>query len=251
MAETQSQSVFLPAIPPHLLTREDIEFLSAFHIETVTLENGHIRLFAIEWCTEGHDTEGDYTEDQLFARLQEIIRRSKGELTVITKETCYFSEQAVPGEDEVGGSAVVITADAVFYEGTGPWRENKVDELTSSKAAKSNFLLVVERDSREESTFATIEALVVGFEPEEARFLQNLKEALAHWMRSTPEGKAAWERSCEDFNIGDLAGEDFSEGSVLGSILAAHGITNLDITISSQHKAHGWTYDTVLIGTDH
>ena len=68
--------------------------------------------------------------------------------------------------------------------------------------------LIVRRDSRDEETFAVIEWN--GVHPSE--LLAALRRALTEW-RKTPEGRAAWEASGHDFNIGDLSGEHCQRGT--------------------------------------
>ena len=57
----------------------------------------------------------------------------------------------------------------------------------------------VVRDSFKEYTFAVVSADVKDEKlADEEVFLGKLKEACSQWIRTTPEGKKAWDDSCED-----------------------------------------------------
>jgi hypothetical protein len=101
--------------------------------------------------------------------------------------------------------------------------------------------LIVRRDSRDEETFAVIEW--DGVHPSE--LIDGLRRALADWQQ-TPQGRAAWEASCHDFNIGDLSGEHCRRGA-LAKMLARHGIRHLEIDVRSCDEPACWTYDTRLM----
>ena len=163
----------------HLLTEEDREFLSSFKIMWESQEDGRLYLYSLEWCTEGYDYETmeDLGEDALFARFQEIIARSNGELPLISIEKCYFSEEAVPGHDEVGGSAIIITADKVEYIGTGEWLDGKISEYedgftstTRRLDAPSKKLLAAAESALEllRKWHGTSEGVIVGLALKEA-----------------------------------------------------------------------------------
>ena len=47
-------------------------------------------------------------------------------------------------------------------------------------------------------------------------------EGLTHWVSTTDEGQAAWEASCEDFNVGGLADQGVPEA--LSKWLSERGI---------------------------
>lgn len=131
MADYFSHSVFQPTIPKKLFTDDDLMFLAAFHIDTEPEGEDKFYLFADDWCTnavyeDDEGTERKLDEDDLFARFQEIIKRSNGELPWISKETSYDCSKMRP--DGFGGSAVFITADDVQYFGTSSWLEQKISE---------------------------------------------------------------------------------------------------------------------------
>lgn len=134
MADYSSQSVFQPTILKHLLTDDDLDFLSAFRIDTEPDGDDKLYLFADDWCTnavienEG-GTERKLDEDDLFSRFQEIIRRSNGALPWISKETSYTCSKM--RKDGFGGSAVFITADDVQFTGTSGWLEQRINEAES------------------------------------------------------------------------------------------------------------------------
>lgn len=66
------------------------------------------------------------------------------------------------------------------------------------------------------------------------------------WVNDTPEGRAAWRRSSEDYNIGDLV-SDLHDPSLQPRLSAAQ-IVDLSVECFADLTAHGdWTYDTVLV----
>ncbi len=92
--------------------------------------------------------------------------------------------------------------------------------------------LIVRRDSRDEETFAVIEWN--GVHPSE--LLAALRRALAEWQQ-TPEGREAWEASCHDFNVGDLANEPY-EFEPLAEVLSRHGVHGLQIDVLQLRRPH-------------
>jgi hypothetical protein len=134
MADYYSQSIFQPSIPKHLLTEDDLDFLTAFNIDTEPAGEDMLYLFAEDWCTSAvmeyeDGSERDLDENDLYTRFQEIIRRSNGELPWIYKETSYGCNKMRP--DGFGGSAVFITADDVQFYGTSIWLEERISEAES------------------------------------------------------------------------------------------------------------------------
>lgn len=135
MAEYSKQSVFQPFIPQRLLTPEDRCVIKAFGI-TITVsptDMDNVYLFSDTWSVDGvlESTDGkkeslQLNEGDLFACLQAIIRRSKGELTWISQECAYTCSQHSP--DGFGGSAVFITAHDVQYTSTSHWLEQRIGE---------------------------------------------------------------------------------------------------------------------------
>jgi hypothetical protein len=136
MADNQSQAIFQPFIPKRLINDEDRRLIEAFGISIVPHGEEQVYLYADDWATTGHvendGKESTLSEDDLYGCLQEIIRRSNGELTWMSRETAYTSSEMNP--DGFGGSAIFITADEVQYFGTSSWLEQKIEELDARAA---------------------------------------------------------------------------------------------------------------------
>lgn len=132
MADYISQGVFRPSIPKHLISMEDRQIIEAFGISVEPDCDDKLVLFADNWCNRGaivaEDSKDDIklTEDDLYARFQEIIRRSNGELSWISRETAYTCTEN--RSDGFGGSAVFITADTVQFIATDAWLEQRKHE---------------------------------------------------------------------------------------------------------------------------
>jgi hypothetical protein len=134
MADYFRHSIFQPFIPKHLLSAEDREFFELFGITVEELRPGNIEtyyLYADEWCTEAviinaDGSERKLSEDDLFQRFQEIIRRSNGELSWISQENSYTCNRMRPGG--FGGSAIFITENDVQYVSTSEWLTQRVEE---------------------------------------------------------------------------------------------------------------------------
>lgn len=136
MADYMNQAVFQPSIPKHLINDEDRRIIEAFSIIFETDGEDKFYLYAEEWCCNGFlnsdEPEGkeiELGEDELFARLQEIICRSNGELSWISKESAYTCSRMRP--DGFGGGAVFITADDIRYCFTNQWLEERISEVES------------------------------------------------------------------------------------------------------------------------
>jgi hypothetical protein len=133
MADYYSQAVFQPLIPKQLINDEDRRIIEAFSITLEDDGGDKFYLYADEWCCSGYldseEPEGEeieLSEDDLFNRFQEIIRRSNGELPWISKESAYTCSRMRP--DGFGGGAVFITADDIQYSFTGQWLEERISE---------------------------------------------------------------------------------------------------------------------------
>lgn len=133
MADYYSQAVFQPLIPKQLINDEDRRIIEAFSITLEDDGGDKFYLYADEWCCNGYldseEPEGEeieLSEDDLFNRFQEIIRRSNGELPWISKESAYTCSRMRP--DGFGGGAVFITADDIQYSFTGQWLEERIGE---------------------------------------------------------------------------------------------------------------------------
>ena len=102
MTDYLSQSIFQPSIPTHLITDEDRRFFEAFSISIDPDGDDKVYLYAEDWCTAGvlpgEDPKDDIelSEDDLYDRFQEIIRRSNGELPWILKESSYSCSRMRP-----------------------------------------------------------------------------------------------------------------------------------------------------------
>ena len=140
MADYISQGAFHPSFPKHLISNEDRRIIEAFGINIKPDDDGQILLFAADWCNRGiivtEDSKDDikFTEDDLYARFQEIIRRSNGELTWISRETAYTCTENRP--DGFGGSAVFITAETMQFIATDAWLEQRTHETELRSASK-------------------------------------------------------------------------------------------------------------------
>jgi hypothetical protein len=105
-----------------------------------------------------------------------------------------------------------------------------------------NQRLILPRVNRDETTFAVVEWSGVP----RAKLLEALRSALTQW-RETAGGRAAWQESCGDFNIGDLSDAPY-EREPLRDILVRHGITYLNVeTYCDCEPVWGWNFDTALM----
>lgn len=72
--------------------------------------------------------------------------------------------------------------------------------------------------------------------------IEKFKAAVTDWINSTDEGKAAWNYSCEDFNIGDFA--NYENDQKLNECLAKEGLSvNIDLMNDSDNVL---PFDTIL-----
>ena len=132
MTDYLSQSIFQPSIPSHLITDDDRRFFEAFSISIDPDGDDKVYLYADDWCTAGvlpgEEPKDDIelSEDDLYDRFQEIIRRSNGALPWILKESSYSCSRMRP--DGYGGSAVFITVDDVQFCSTSTWLEQRKHE---------------------------------------------------------------------------------------------------------------------------
>lgn len=77
--------------------------------------------------------------------------------------------------------------------------------------------------------------------------LQRIERALTAWASETIEGRAAWDLSCEDFNVGDLL--DHLQSPSLAAFLAAEGV--LDIRNQEVHTGpDAFKFDHHLMSPD-
>lgn len=75
-------------------------------------------------------------------------------------------------------------------------------------------------------------------------FRAALERALTKWFKTTEAGYEAWQQSCEDFNVGDLAAQLPAEGA-LKEFLELEKIFNLEIQ-TFDGGGCDWLYDAVL-----
>ena len=138
MADYSKQSVFQPLIPKRLLTAEDWRVIEAFGITIAAspTDMDRVYLYSDNWNSvgyldsdDGKDETLELDEDDLFACLQAIIRRSNGELIWISQECSYTASEMAP--DGFGGSAVFITATDVQYISTSLWLVTRIAEAKS------------------------------------------------------------------------------------------------------------------------
>lgn len=106
--------------------------------------------------------------------------------------------------------------------------------------------VLIARNSHEENTFAEVTFMPRGDVIDSASLKQALVRALTTWVRTTDAGRDAWKHNNGDFNIGDLASEDYSSVSALGECLRAENVDLVDIkTYTSDETA--WEFDDVLV----
>jgi hypothetical protein len=131
MANNYASGTFEPQISHYLFTESDLALMDALGVSVEKGSDGLANLFNENYCTSGYieteDGEKEVTEDDLYTMLQELIKRSNGELKFITHEQAYTCDKMCPGQ--FGGSAVIITADDIQYSGTSSWLERRIAEV--------------------------------------------------------------------------------------------------------------------------
>ena len=122
---------------------------------------------------------------------------------------------------------------------------------TEHTMTKTSF--VIPRDSIEEVTYAVVhveisDAAAAAGLCSVMPFLTALKDAITRWVKTTPQGQAAWLESSEDFNVGDLSNVPLDP---INEILSERGVKITDIDVHSMDGApEGWSFDTVLVNND-
>lgn len=111
-------------------------------------------------------------------------------------------------------------------------------------------MFVVQRVSNDCKTVAIVTSQVdherMG---DESNFFSSLMAAVTEWVRTTTDGKKALKNSAQDFNVGDLTNEQpFSH--IFTTILAKHGIRELNIKTYDQATMGYWQYDDALVDTN-
>lgn len=132
MAKIYAQGTFEPEIPFHLFTKNDLDLLEALGVSVDNGgDDGLALLYNENYCTTGFlvvdGEKNEVREDDLYKMLQEVINRSNGEINFITHEQAYTCDKMWKGE--FGGSAVIITADDIQYDGTSAWLQRRIDEV--------------------------------------------------------------------------------------------------------------------------
>ena len=131
MADFNTETIFQPLIPAKLVTEEDRAVFDAFNI-TVQPQGESVYLYSEEWSCSARVDGVELEEDDLFARFQEIIRRSNGELLWVSTEAAHTCSKMRP--DGFGGSAAFITADDVQYTCTSSWLTQRISESETGDA---------------------------------------------------------------------------------------------------------------------
>ena len=105
--------------------------------------------------------------------------------------------------------------------------------------------ITVHRLSDEEITFARINLTTVG-NMTDIEILNAVRGAVTEWVDTTEQGAAAFDGSCQDFNVGDL--EECMDDYDLNIMLRERGIIEMEIDIvSMDHIAsNAWVFDTLL-----
>jgi len=129
MADYYANCVLQPYLPENLVTDADEAFLSAFGF-AANRQGGAVYLYAEEYTGSGMvyddpvEGEREVEEADLSARLQEIIRRSRGAVPWISLEFAYTCSKMK--SDGFGGSAWFITGDSVEDISTSGWLQEKI-----------------------------------------------------------------------------------------------------------------------------
>jgi len=127
------------------------------------------------------------------------------------------------------------------------WLTSNCPKLEVERGMKMpNVKFIVRRESTDEETFALVTAKVLTDELKgEKEFLKALVKGITDWVRTTGNGKQAWEASSHDFNVGDLV--DYQSDFCLKQRLQKEGIYEFNVETFSCNQICGfWSYDTVL-----
>jgi len=106
------------------------------------------------------------------------------------------------------------------------------------------FAFVLERDS--EPCFAVVSGQTDRGMSLEA--LNQIRNAITAWVKTTEGGAALWKETNGDMNIGDVGGGNYhTDDADLIQLLQRHGIYDLSIEIHfSNERVMGFGYDGVL-----
>lgn len=109
---------------------------------------------------------------------------------------------------------------------------------------------IVPRNSRDEHTFAVVEANVDGgFGDEQVNDIHALfggiQQAVTGWSRQTEIGKSVIQTNGMDFNVGDLV--EWASDKTLVPFLREQGIQSVSVETFSDTTGHSWEFDDRLI----
>lgn len=109
---------------------------------------------------------------------------------------------------------------------------------------------VVPRQSRDEITFAVVEAQVADhFGDEQSSDVHALVgclvQAVTDWRRQSKIGADVIQRNGSDFNVGDLA--EWKDEESFVPHLRGHGIESISVETYSDSTGHSWEFDDQLI----
>ena len=106
---------------------------------------------------------------------------------------------------------------------------------------------MVLRNSTDEITFAEVNCMTTDKNMTDGKLRDKISQAVLKWRETTKEGDTAWEYSCEDFNVGDLAAGSLGDEN-LKKELEKVGVYELEIKTHSfdLYGCTEWRYDEVL-----
>ncbi len=113
-------------------------------------------------------------------------------------------------------------------------------ELTKTE----NVEFVVLRDSREENTVAVVQAVVAPELADDVMLRDAIRRAVTVWIKTTDGGRAAYEATCGDFNVGDF--ETYRDTKLL-KLLVNEGVFSIDVTCMSSEDCGEWMFDDRLV----
>ena len=137
----------------------------------------------------------------------------------------------------VAGVPAYIAEDGI--SGEQPCR---VSRTMKTKTLK--FIITRENDLFTEDMPVVTARVKVGTIMDSEDLVSELKRGIAQWIRKTKEGREAWNNaSYDDFNIGDLMGEDFAP-------ILKNCPNIVELIIEVVKVANDWMFDTVLADAD-
>lgn len=107
-------------------------------------------------------------------------------------------------------------------------------------------LLFTRSESAMVSTLAIV-SVTSNLSQDPAVLMVNLKSAITSWIKSTDEGKDAWNESRGDFNIGDFA--SYCNNDSMKQCLVDEGLLSVNVTIIDSANEH-IPFDTILADED-